>query len=483
MSYQIIGFTVGALLCILGVAELIPAAFDWRDGHPNAEVFLSCAVVSMFFGGALMITNQNYSRTAGIREAFILTNVSWLMLSIFAAIPLKLSDVDPSFVDAFFESVSGITTTGSTVFVGLEHMSRGVLLWRSMIQWIGGIGVVAFAIILLPFFRVGGMQLFRTESSDKSDKIMSKGKKIVSAIVFVYCLLTLLCMIVYALLGMGSFDALNHAMTTIPTGGFSTYDASFGHFKSPSLEVAATFFMALGGMPFVLFALIIFKGKFNFFKDEQVRGVLLLYAVLIISISIWLWLFSGQTISLFASFRQVAFNVVSVVTTTGYATTDYTLWGQFPVMAFLLMTYMGACAGSTSGGIKMMRLVVAVRAVDRYIKQLLYPRGVFAIRYQGQRLKNDVIMNVLVFLGLYLVSNAVLTVALTFTGLDFITALSGAATAIANVGPGIGTVIGPAGNFANLPDSAKLLLCFGMILGRLEIMTVLVLFSPVFWKR
>ncbi len=481
MSFQIIGFTVGVLLCILGLAELIPASVDWADSSINAQGFLACAIVSMFFGGAMMIMNKNYSRKVGVREAFILTNVSWLALSFFSAFPLVLSDVHPSFVDALFESVSGITTTGSTVFVGLDYMSQGVLLWRSITQWIGGVGIVAFAIVLLPFLRVGGMQLFRTESSDRSEKILPQSGQVIFAILFVYCILTGICAITYGLLGMSFFDAVNHAMTTLPTGGYSTHDSSFGYFKSPVLELAATFFMALGGLPFVLFAAVLYKGRFNFFKDEQVRAILIIYAGIIGVIAMWLWLHSD--ISLVSCLQTVAFNVVSVITTTGFASTDYTAWGQFAVISFFFMTYLGACAGSTAGGIKTMRLIVAVRAVDGYIKQLLYPRGVFTIRYQGQPLRNDLIMNVLVFLGLYLLCNAALTLCLTLTGLDFITAVSGAATAIANVGPGVGTIIGPAGNFATLPDSAKLLLCFGMLLGRLEIMTILVLFAPAFWRR
>lgn len=480
MSFQIVGFTVGVLLCILGMAEIIPAMVDLGVHDRNANAFFACSIVCMFSGGILMLANQNYRRSVSLREAFILTNVAWLTLGIFAAFPFMYADIDLTFADAFFESVSGITTTGSTVIVGLDNVSHGVLLWRSMTHWIGGVGIIAFAIVLLPFLRVGGMQLLKTESSDKSEKIVPKNKKIVMAVLMAYGFLTLICAILYAVLGMPVFDAINHAMATISTGGFSTHDASFGHYKSVSLQLVATIFMALGGMPFMLYAALIFKGRFNFFADEQFRCVMGIYAFFITILTIWLWRNSDYALG--QSFVYVAFNVVSVITTTGFATTDYTLWGPFSVLIFFFITYLGACAGSTSGGIKAMRIIIVSRAMGRYIKQLLYPRGVFIIRYQGVPVKQDMVMNVFVFLGFYVLSNAALTLALTLTGVDFVTAISGAATAIANVGPGVGNIIGPAGNFSSLSEAAKYLLCFGMLLGRLELMTVFILFTRAFWR-
>lgn len=480
MSFRIVGFTVGILLCILGVAQIIPALVDVNVNERNANAFFSCAVVCMFFGGALMLANQNYRRKVSIREAFMLTNVAWLTLSVFGAFPLMLADIDLGFADAFFESVSGITTTGSTVLSGLDTLSHGVLLWRSIMQWIGGIGIIAFAIVLLPFLRVGGMQLFKTESSDQSEKILPKSAQIVLALVIIYCALTTICAILYAMLGMSVFDAINHAMTTIPTGGYSTHDASFGYFASPYLQLTATVFMILGGLPFVLYAAFLFKGRFNFFKDDQFRWIMGMYACFIALLSLWLWLNSDYTLA--QSTLYMAFNVVSVITTTGYATTDYTLWGPFSIIMFFFMTYLGACAGSTSGGIKTMRIVVVTRAVGGYIRQLLYPNGVFVLKYQDTPMKPEIVMNIFVFLGLYVFTNAFLTFALTLTGLDFITAVSGAATALANVGPGLGDTIGPAGNFSSLSDTAKYLLSFGMLFGRLELLTVVVLLTPDFWR-
>lgn len=480
MSFRIVGFTVGILLCILGIAQIIPALIDVHVNERNANAFFSCAVVCMFFGGILMLANQNYRRKVTIREAFMLTNVAWLTLSIFGAFPLMFADTNLSFADAFFESVSGITTTGSTVLVGLDDLSHGVLLWRSIMQWIGGIGVIAFAIVLLPFLRVGGMQLFRTESSDQSEKIVPKSAQIVLALVLIYCFLTITCAILYALFGMSLFDAINHAMTTVPTGGYSTYDASFGHFESPYLQLTAIVYMILGGLPFVLYAALVFKGRFNFFNDEQFRWIMGMYAGFISILSLWLWLHSDY--SLAESAILVGFNVVSVITTTGFATADYTLWGPFVVIMFFFLTYLGACAGSTSGGIKTVRIIVVARSVGVYIRQLLYPNGVFVLKYQGAPMKPEVVMNIFVFFGFYVLANAFLTLALALTGLDFITAISGAATALANVGPGLGDTIGPAGNFSSLSDTAKYLLSLGMLLGRLELLTVVVLLTPDFWR-
>jgi trk system potassium uptake protein len=480
MKNQIVGFTIGILLLIIGITGLIPAFVDWLNGHPNYFAFLKCSVVSMIFGGGLVIMNKPTKPTLSIRQGFLLTACSWFFLSLFASFPLYFSDLDITLTDAFFESVSGVTTTGSTVLAGLDNMSHGILLWRSIIQWIGGIGIIAFAIIILPFLNIGGMQLFKTESSDRSDKFIPKTKDLVRSLLFVYCLLTLACLLTYYILGMSFFDAINHAFTTIPTGGYSTHDASFGHFQSPALHYAGSFFMLCGGLPFVLFVKILIQGKFELHKDEQVRTIIGLLAIMIVTLSIWLWLNSDYSYS--ETLMLSTFNIISVITTTGYATTDYIQWGPFAVMFFFMITFLGGCAGSTSGGIKTMRLIIAYRMMRRQMKILLFPHGVFSVHYQGKSVDQSVVTTVMVFLGAYFMANIALTIILTFLGLDFETAISGAATAIANVGPGIGGTIGPAGNFSTLPESAKLVLCFGMLLGRLEIMTILVLFRREFWE-
>lgn len=480
MSFRLTFYTTGLLLMLLGMMMLIPFVVEYADGHANAYAFLYSAMICVYFGGSLFFANQGMFARFNLREGFVLTTVSWLTLSFAGALPFYFSDLNISFTDAYFESISGITTTGSTILSGLDYMSRGVLLWRSMLQWIGGIGIVAFGIVLFPFLKIGGMQLFQTESSDRSDKILPQSRQLVGRLVLVYFLLSVFCFVTYFLLGMTFFDALNHAMTTLSTGGYSTHDSSFGYFHSSSMQIAATFFMFLGGVPFVLIVKYMFLGQFTFHKDKQVQGFFFIVLVATIVMASWLWI-NGKY-GLFDSVVLSSFNIVSVVTTTGYATVDYTLWGTFLIAVFFFLTYLGGCAGSTSGGVKIMRLQVVFLAMKQQINKLIYPNGMFCSAYQGRRIDADLGTTVMAFVSLYVMMNVFLTFGLSWVGLDIETAFSGAATAIANVGPGIGDTIGPAGNFASLPDSAKWLLSLGMFLGRLEFLTVFVIFTPSFWE-
>lgn len=481
MKFQIVGYTLGVLITIIGLGEVLPAMIDWRYEHDNALIFFFNSVICLFIGGGLVLANRNQSYDITVRQTFMLTFGSWVVVSGFCALPLYMSDLDLSYADAFFEAASGVTTTGSTVLSGLDQMSHGILVWRSIMQWVGGLGIVAFALVLLPYLKVGGMQLFRTEASGHSEKVLPRSTEIVGSLLRVYALITALCATTYYMLGMSFFDAINHAMTTVSTGGYSTHDRSMGHFESPAIEYAATVFMLMGSIPFVLYIRLLFHQRFLFLRDEQVKALFIGLAVSTAVMSLWLWLHSAYTLE--TSFRYCLFSIVSVVTTTGYAISDYTTWGGFAILVFLGLTYVGACAGSTAGGLKVMRLVIAGKVVARQFKTLLYPHGMFVLNYQGRRLDDATIMSVMGFLSLYVGANVLMTLLLTLTGLDFETALSGTATAIANVGPGIGTVIGPSGTFASLPDISKWILSLGMIMGRLEILTVLVLMSATYWKK
>lgn len=481
MKLQIIFFTIGILLLTMGLALVCPMLLDWFDGHGNASAFGFSALLAVFMGAGLCLSNYGFEPSLSLRHAFILTTVSWLVLSAFSAVPLYISDINISMTDAVFEAVSGVTTTGSTVLSGLDQMSRGILLWRAIIQWIGGIGIIAFAMIMLPFLKIGGMQLFKAESSDQYEKILPKTNDIVWSIISVYVMLTGACFISYNVLGMQSFDALIHALTTLPTAGFSSHDASFGYYNSFALHMAATLFMFSAGVPFILYVKYVYKGQFDFFKDSQVKAYTFITLSTIVVLTAYLWI-SGSY-DFINSFRLAAFNTVSVITTTGYASADYTLWGAFPVALFFFLTYIGGCAGSTAGGIKMLRINIAFQALNRHMKMLIYPSGVFTATYQGKPLRDNIVHAVMGFLFMFVVMNVLVTLALSLTGLDLVTSITAAATALANVGPGLGQLIGPAGNFSALTDSAKWILCFGMILGRLELMTVLVLFLPSFWKN
>ncbi|MBI4031902.1 MAG: TrkH family potassium uptake protein, partial [Proteobacteria bacterium] len=480
MNYKLVFFSLGLIIALIGIFMLIPALADYAQGRfHNAATFSACGIAGFFIGTLTAISNNNFEKRIGIREGFLMTTLCWLTASFFASLPFHFSDLHLTYADSFFEAASGVTTTGSTVITGLEQKSPGILLWRSLTQWIGGMGMIALSLIFLPFLRVGGMQLFQTESSDRSEKIMPHTADIVKGIVIVYAALTLLCALTYAALGMTAFESVNHAMTTLSTGGFGTRDSSLGLF-SPTLQWSAILFMFLGGLPFILYIKAVYKCDLKILlADAQVQAFFTF--VLAVTIVMTGWAALHEHLEFHHALRHSLFNIVSVVTTTGFATADYLQWDSFSSVVFLFLTYIGACSGSTAGGIKIMRLqIVALNGISVF-KKFVYPNGVFSAFYQGRPLTAPVVQSVMVFLFLYVFCNVVLTLLLALTGLDFETSISGAATAIANVGPGIGSIIGPAGNFSTLPDTSKILLAAGMILGRLELMTVLVLFHPSFW--
>ncbi len=479
-DFRPILFIQGLFLSALGGAMLLPSLADIVSDNSDWQVFAASALVTGFTGLMLLLSCRGGTVELDMRQGFLLTTTSWVAISGFAALPFLFSSLQLDYSDAFFEAISGLTTTGSTVVVGLDGLPPGILLWRSLLQWIGGIGIIVMAVAMLPFLRVGGMHLFRTESSDRSDKPLPRVEQIAVSITAVYAALTAACAAAYWLAGMTAFEAINHAMTTLSTGGFSTSDASMGHFQQPSVQWIGTLFMALSALPFVLYVKMLHGHGLALFHDRQVRSFIAFVGCVIVAL--WAWLAITRSVPALDALRLVAFNVVSVVTTTGFATTDYTLWGSFAIAAFFFLTLVGGCTGSTSGGIKMFRFEIMALALREQMHGLVEPKAVFVPRYGQRRIGGDVMASVGIFMFLFFAATAVLAAALAALGLDPVTSLSGAATALANVGPGIGPIIGPAGNFASLPDSAKWLLAAGMLLGRLEIFTVLVLFTPAFWR-
>ncbi|HAZ98612.1 MAG TPA: potassium transporter TrkH, partial [Halomonas sp.] len=448
---------------------------------PDAPAF---AVSLMIILSATFLT---WALTRGVPlelkpwQMFILTAGSWTSISCFASLPLILGAPQLSFTNAVFESVSAITTTGSTVLVGIENLSDGLKLWRGLMQWMGGIGIIVMGIAILPFLKVGGMRLFHTESSDWSDKVMPRTGGIAKATLAVYVILTLAAMLSYWLGGMLPLDAIVHGMTSLATGGFANSDASFGAYaEQPWLLWMASFFMLSGALPFVLYIRFIRSSKSALWKDQQVRGLLKLLLAAIVILSAWRVV---QGDDWFVSLTHVTFNVISVVTTTGYASDDYTLWGSLPIAAFFYLTFVGGCSGSTSGGMKIFRFQIAMLMLRNQLRYLIHANGVFTNRFNQQPVTSDISRSVVAFSFFFFITIAVLALGLAALGLDLVTALTGAATAVANVGPGLGDLIGPAGNFAPLPDAAKWLLCIGMLMGRLEILTVVVLMTPMFWRR
>ena len=470
----------GILLLILGLAMLVPAMLDARVGHPDWQVFMAAAFVTGFVGAALSITCWGSGEYLNLRQAFILTTSVWVVTPAFGALPFVFSELNLSYTDAFFEAMSGITTTGSTVISGLESAPPGILIWRALLQWMGGIGIIVTAVAILPLLQVGGMQLFRMESSDASEKVLPRTAQIAGAISIIYLALSLLCAIVYWAAGMPPFEAAAHAMTTIATGGFSTSDLSMGSYDSALIDFTAMTFMIIGSLPFLLYFQVVRGRPLALWRDSQVRWF---FAILAAAIGcMTLYQISGNDLPLAQSLRFTAFNVTSIMTGTGYVTDDYGRWGGFAVVLFFFVMFIGGCAGSTSCGIKIFRFQVLYAAARSQMSRLLQPHGVFVANFNRRPIPDSVMDSVMSFFFLFALSFAVMAVLLSLMGLDFLTAVSGAATAISNVGPGLGDVIGPSGTFAPLPDMAKWLLAAGMLLGRLELLTVMVLFTRTFWR-
>jgi trk system potassium uptake protein TrkH len=480
MSFRPILYVIGLLLLVLSGVMLLPAFIDLVNKNDDWVIFLSSSAITAFFGGFLILSNKDDSFDFSIRTGFLLTTLAWIVLTLFSSLPFYISDLSISFTDSFFEAMSGITTTGSTVLTGLDTMPPGLLLWRSLLQWIGGIGVIVMALSVFPFLKVGGMQLFSAESSER-DKALPRAAQLATSIAFVYTFLTAVCAILYMMFGMNGFDAVNHAMTTIATGGFSTHDASLGHFNNTSIRTIATLFMITSGLPFVLY-LKALKGDYSsLFEDTQVRWFISIVLFFITLTAIRLY-YQGTYTDWETLLSHTAFNVTSIITGTGYATDDYMAWGSFAVGVLFFLSFVGGCAGSTTCAIKIFRFQVVYAVTVTQIKKLLHPHGVFTVRYNHQPVPKGVPLSVLSFIFLYGLSFVLSASLLQFIGLDFITAMSGAATAISNVGPGLGPIIGPSGTFQSLPDAAKWVLSFCMLLGRLELFTVLVIFLPRFWR-
>ncbi len=487
-DYRTVLFVIGLMLAGLAGGMCVPAVIDALAGHSDWRGFVGSAALTGFVAGALILTNRGTLPPLSAQQAFILTGFSWIGLAAFAALPLMFSSLQLNYTDAFFEAMSGLTTTGATVITGLDTAPHGVLLWRALLQWYGGIGIIVTAIAVLPMLNVGGMHLFRLENSDNSEKILPRTAQLAGSIARLYVLITIACALSYAAAGMGAFDALTHAMTTVSIGGFSTHDKSFAAFDSAAIDGVGVVFMIIASLPFVAYLQLANRKIDQFWRDAQIRGFMLL-VVSAISILVLFQVTQGGGVganaeqSFATHVRYVAFNVTSILSGTGYVSTDYSTWGAFAVMSFLILSFIGGCAGSSAGGLKIFRLQILFKTGWRYVRHLSFPNGVFIIRYNGRLLDDAIANSVATFALLYFVAFAVIAMVLAFIGADMLTALSAAAAALANVGPGLGAVVGPSSTYAAMPDAAKWLLAAGMLLGRLEFLTILVMFSPHFWRR
>ncbi len=477
-NYKTVFFTLGILQIILGASMFVPIIVQFIYSEIDSS-FFGASIVTIVFGALFFLANIDHDRKVNLQQAFLLTALSWLSVAVFGSLPFIFSSMEMSITDAFFESMSGITTTGSTIISNLENAPKGILLWRAVLQWLGGIGIIVMAITLMPIMNVGGMQLFKISSNDSSEKILPKSKEIALRLIYIYSALTAVCAISYWIFGMGKFDSLTHSMTTIATGGFSNYNQSIGYFNSIYIEIASMIFIILGSIPFIAYIKFLNGNKKIFTNDTQIKSFLKIIILSIIILSFYLVLTNNENYS----FRSIFFNTISILTGTGYVNAEFDSWGSFPITIFLALMFIGGCAGSTTCGVKIFRIQILYLFILNQLKKIIYPKGVFLIKYDQNSVDEKFIASIISFIFFYFVIFFILAALLSLTGLDFITALSGAATSISNVGPGLGPIIGPNGDFSSLPDISKWVLSVGMILGRLELFAILVLFLPSFWKN
>ena len=479
-NYKTVFFTLGILQIILGISMVFPIIiqiiFDELDSS-----FIGASLITIIFGTLFFLSNLDHDKKLSLQNAFLLTALSWLSIAVFSSLPFIFSNLNLSITDSFFESMSGITTTGSTIITDLNSSPKAILLWRALLQWLGGIGIIVMAITLMPIMNVGGMQLFKVSSSDASEKILPKTKEITLRLILIYLILTFLCSFFYNIFGMEFFDSLTHSMTTIATGGFSNYNESIGYFNNIKIEIIAMIFIILGSIPFISYIKFLSGKKNIFYTDTQIKSFIKIIFYSIVILFFYLTIFNKSFSDV--SLRSISFNVISILTGTGYVTQNFDDWGSFPLIFFLILMFIGGCAGSTTCGIKIFRVQILYLFLKNQLKKIIYPRGIFIIKYDNNNVNEKFMASIIAFIYLYIIIFFIITAMLSLSGLDFTTSISGAATSISNVGPGLGELIGPNGSFSQLPDFSKWILSFGMLLGRLELFAILVLFLPSFWQR
>lgn len=480
MSFKPVFYTIGILLTILSATMLIPTIIDLAHGHDDWKVFAGSQLVTAFVGIAFILSTREKTFHMNVRQAFLVTSLGWFTLPAFAALPFIFSDLDMTYTDAFFEAMSAITTTGATVITGLDHQAPGILLWRSLLQALGGMGVILMALSVLPFLQVGGMQLFKSGALDV-EKIMPSASQLGIALLMVYFSLMLACAVLLYIAGLSAFDAFTHAMTTLSTGGMANYDSSIAYFDSTLVENIITVFMIAGSLPFILYLRALKGHPESIIKDTQVRMFLAVLSLFVISNAFYLVI--HQDFSFWHALQASSFNITSIMTSTGYATADYNLWGPFTWSVMLLVMIIGGCSGSTAGGMKVFRFQILFAVANMQMKKLLDPHGVFYVRYNNKPVAPPILGAIMGFFFLYAFTCSFMILLLQMCGVDFITAVTGSISALGNIGPGLGEIIGPAGNYGSLDTAVKWIFAMGMLLGRLEIFTVLVLLSPHFWRH
>ncbi len=468
----------GYFISVLGLAMLIPATVDIYYTHINWSYFITSAIVALFIGVSLFLANNHKIKNISLQQGYLLTCCSWFSAAILASIPFMLYGTDTA--DAIFEAASGISTTGATIYTDVEALPRSLLLWRAILHGLGGVGIVIFAIALLPFLGVGGMQIFQRENSDVNEKFMPKISYIAKRIIVVYSILMLSCLISLKLSGMNWFDATCQAISTIATGGFSTKNSSIAAFNSPKIEWVIVLFMFLGAIPLTFYHSLLVTKNIYSLRSSQVGVFVRILLIYILGVTFLLWL--NKTYDFFTALRMAAFNIISIVTSTGFVTTNYLNWGVWASALFVVFALTGGCTGSTSGSIKIFRWQVVWAQIKKSFISTTEPNRMVPIMVGRTAISPQIAYSVLIFLAVYSFSVAILTILISLNGVDFVTAFSSVIACMTNSGPGIGKIIGPSGNYSSLSDTVKYILSFAMIVGRLEVMTVLVVFTKNFWK-
>ena len=477
-------YILGWLTTAFGATMAIPAAYAWFINAPSVTAFTESALLTVFVGATLVLMNRQQQLKLRYREGFVVTALVWVVLSALAAVPLYLAGAsNGSVVDALFEATSGLTTTGATVFSNLDAMERPVLLWRALIQWLGGMGIIVLAVAILPFLGIGGMQLYKSELPGVSkDKLQPRLKETARALWAVYLFFTVACLFAYVAAGMPWFDALCHAFTTISTAGFSTHDNSLGFYNSSTIEIVAIVFMLAGAINFTLHYQALDGRSWRPYRNQEELKLFALVIALVTLLGTIVLMTYGTYNNWLEAARRMLFNTVSISTTTGYGTADYALWPVFIPLVFFILMFVGGCSGSTGGGMKMLRVLVILRHGTRELDRLLHPHRISHVKIGRQPVNPAILQAVWGFAGLYLVSFMAIALLLSLYNIDLVTAFSTAAATLTNVGPALGSA-GPSDTYAHFPDGAKLIYCFAMLLGRLEMLTLLILFMPSFWRR
>lgn len=482
MHFGPIFYIIGHFLLALGGIMMIPAFIDWVFQFESWQGIMQSSGFCLIFGGLSILSNRPTSQlNLTVKETFLMTFVTWVILSFCSSLPFILTNLTPTNTDSFFEGVSALTTTGATIIPKLSKASPGMLLWRALLQWVGGIGIIVMAMTVLPILRIGGLQLFRSEFSDKSEKILPRVSQVTKAISIVYGGLTVSCVVCLWFAGMPIFHAICHGLTTVSTGGMGNFDNSIQAFDSPLIEFVMMIFMIIGGCTLVLFYQLLLGHPRAFFKDTQVRTFLSM--ILLIPFAVTIWRYLSEGLPFLGLLRESYFNTVSMLSSSGFSSTDFNTWGGSTVIILFTLALIGGCSGSTSGGLKIFRLRIIIELVKVQLYKLYQPHAVKVPTYSGQEISQSVFSSVLMFVSLYGLSIGLLTLFFAACGLDLATCFSGAMSAIANIGPGFGEMIGPSGNYSQWPDPAKWVMMFGMIVGRLELLTVYVVLTPSFWRR